>query len=248
MKCPQAEVLHDLVSGELKESARAEVLAHLRGCADCKAQVREFLIIYSALQVEVASATCPTNEVLEAYNDGSLSEAEASRIRLHLEECMKCQAYTELTRATGEAPGTADREPAFWIQEGYAGEIGRATAEEALAALLPAQSGLFGLLWERISGLAQRLRSEAVEQWTLRANQGAVAGALGFAGAPDPEVMSAAIIMMTSLALAYQLQEHHIAADAAAVRTAAIVTAGRLGAGRELTTRLSDTLSAILLR
>jgi anti-sigma factor RsiW len=248
MKCPQAEVLHDLASGELDEGARMEVLAHVRGCANCKAQIREFLLIYSALQIEVASVTCPTSEALEGYVDGTLSEAEASRIGLHLEECMKCQAYTELARATAEAPGTAGREPAHWLQEGYAGEIGRATAEEALAALMPAQSGLFGPLWERISDLAQRLRTEAVEQWTIRANQGAVTGALGFAGVPDPEVMSAAIVMLTSLALAYQLQEHHIAADAAAVQTAAIETAGRLGAGRELTARLSDMLPAILLR
>ena len=248
MKCPQAEVLHDLVSGDLAESARAEVIAHVRSCAACKSQAQAFLLIYSALHARTATSECPTNEALNAYVAGGLSDAEMNKTRLHLEECARCEAYTELVAAPEESLQEVDEENKQLLQHGYAGEIGRAAAEDALAALMPEKPNLLGLLWDRVSAFIQQLGAEGMAQWPMGTGRREIAGALGFAGAPDPEIMSAAIIMATSLALAHQIEEHHVAAEPAAVRTAIRETATRLGAGKELVSRLSDALSTFLLK
>jgi anti-sigma factor RsiW len=248
MKCPPAEVLHDLVSGDLTDSARMEVIAHVRGCAACKLHAREFLVIYSALHAKIAGTPHPTDEVLVAYVGGRLDPGESQGIRLHLEECARCKAYTELAAAPVEGSRETDGEKDDLLQQGYAGEIGRAAAADALAALMPGNQQLLGLFWERVSTFIQRLGAEGMAQWPIGAGRGEIAGALGFAGVPDPEIMSAAIIMATSLSLAHQIEEHHVAAEPVAVRTAVRETATRLGAGKELVSRLSDVLSTFLLR
>lgn len=248
MRCPSAETLHDLVTGELADSARMEVLTHVRGCAACKSEVRELLLVYSALHAETVDTVCPTDEALDAYGAGGLSAGETSRIRLHLEECARCQGYIELAEVPATAFGRVNEGEPRLREPGYALEIGRAAAADALAALMPEGGSLFGLLWGRVLSLVEDVRAGRREQTTVRAKQGGIAGALGFTGAPDPETMSAAIIMATALTLAYQLEEHQIPAEPAAVRTAVGEASSQFGAGKELIARLSDTLSTLLLR
>lgn len=248
MECPGEELIHDLVSDELEDARRPELIAHVHACPACMRQVRELLLIESAMELDAELSPCPSPATLTAFTAGRLSPIESDRVQAHVDTCEQCLSYLDPEPSQAQTQAARPDEVAGTFAGAGLTDVGQAAAGEILDAVLPGRRKLLDLLWARVSHLLQELRGRPLDQWPSLAAAGPAAGALGFSGVPDPETLSTALVLATTLALTDQIAEGTLAPEPVAIQASARQVASQLGAGKELTSRLSEILPVVLLR
>lgn len=94
MKCLEDKELEQYVSGRLsgKDLIRAD--QHLQACARCSESLHRLLAERRALASFVTQVAgiyeCPDYDTLSAFLDGSLAEADARRVKSHINSCALC--------------------------------------------------------------------------------------------------------------------------------------------------------------
>jgi hypothetical protein len=242
MVCPTWEELDDLVSGELPESRRAEMVDHAKTCAKCQEELRALLGVYSALHAEVLDEPCPSLEVLAPFAKQELAISEKTSVERHVARCPHCKLWIEVLLQSPLAL-MDDIAP----NEVSSVDTKRALVYEMLDRLMPGRENLIATLWDRVQGMVNKLQELPMEQWPSFRGPATLSGALGFIGAPDHEMVSAAIILATGMATFDRAARGEVVLEQAGIKTAAQDIAQRFGAGRELTARLGEAASTVLL-
>ena len=248
MDCPRDDTLHDLVSAELSAAKRADVLDHVRSCDSCKADVRRLLVLYWALQRGTGKEECPPAKLLAGYAREQLAAGEHQQVEKHVAHCARCASYVELVGMSEEERGAATEAAKAEFHEALAEDLGRRVSEQALVKLLPGREELLDLLWERIVALIRDLRTKSRDEWPVLRERQQLAGALGFAGDPDAETRAAVTIIGTMVYTAWAVVSEEVQTKPDALRKLAHGTATRLGAGKQLATRLTDTVVKLFTR
>ena len=241
MAHPSEDVLQDLTCGDLPEPQRQETLAHVRGCADCQATLRELLVIYRGIAQLPALEPCPAQQVLNDYARGMLAPADAARVGDHLSFCEQCASHVELITASPADLARKAAAESTAVQAFEARELGRRLAEESLGQLLPSSRDLLGQLWDRVVEFVDTWRAKGASLLSGEAVLGQFSGALGFSGRPDPQARATAIICATALISAYAVENGEI--GPAGAEDFAHRVATQLGAGTELSARLSGMIA-----
>ncbi len=117
MPCPEtAERLPELLNGTLPADARAEVLAHLRDCADCRAEWEETRAGAAILGSHLSADTI----VALAWDRPDVG-MDAELARRHLAQCPDCADDLAATResrsreSAAEAAPTPARRDTLWL-------------------------------------------------------------------------------------------------------------------------------------
>ena len=93
MNCPDKQLLHDLVDGELEKDQQSEVKGHIRLCSICKEQFLQILNVYNALNETVDNSPCPSLDILEKHANNSLAKDHADKVQEHIDFCSRCESY-----------------------------------------------------------------------------------------------------------------------------------------------------------
>lgn len=248
MACLQKEVLEDLVDGELGERETAQAVAHIKSCDKCRREFSTILALWEGLRAAVARDACPPGTVLKEYAENALRAERRAAIQEHIDFCNACRTTVwVLTASEAQLTEWQAQEERAYRQE-RARTVGCEAAREALAGLLPIGLEFLDRVLDSAWRLALDLKARTAAQWPKFGAAGQLAGALGFAGAPGPEVTATSIILVTALLVAQKITDGDIEATAEAVTTAVREAALTLGAGKELRQRLVEKVPPLLLR
>lgn len=248
MDCLKKELLEDLIDGELDESQAIQAMAHIRSCKQCQHEFVEMLALYEGLRAVVAEDACPTKATLESYADNALTAGEMMAVKEHLEFCSTCRFHVWLCTASEAelARWQTDEERAH--RRHQAMNWGREAVHEVLSCLLPAGLGFWDRMWDSAHQLVEDLRAKAPNDWPTLGAPEHLAGAIGFAGTPDPKVTATSIILVTTLFVAQRITDGEIEAKLGTIATAVDEAGQAFGAGKELRKRLVETVPPILLK
>jgi hypothetical protein len=97
-------------AGTLGSGERAAIDAHLRGCAECRAELERWSALGRVLRAEAGDH--PSVEELTKFAEATLTTADASEIERHLSSCEACRADVEVARglcSPGEVPASRQR-------------------------------------------------------------------------------------------------------------------------------------------
>ena len=238
MKCLSEATLDALASGELSADERAKALQHVADCESCRSELRELLQLYRALQTGIDAETCPDDGLLASFADGNLAGESQTTIEEHLARCARCSTLVAVFSATKDE---MEREKESFDQAVVEARS-RHVAGDVLGQLLPAQTRLLDQLWSPVAALVSQMRSKEPTQWPKFRSRGELAGALGFAGSPEPEVVAAASILATVLWTVWAMADGRVEARPPALATFTLEAAKRFGSGRQLAARLSRIL------
>lgn len=248
MACIQREVLENLVDGELGDRETVQAVEHIKSCEKCRREFSEILALYEGLQAAVAEDACPANTTLREYADNALPADRMAAIREHIEFCHACRTTVWfLTASEAEVARWQAEEERVYRQE-RARTMGHEAAREALASLLPIGLEFLDRTLDSAWRLALDLKTKTAARWPKFEASGQLAGALGFAGAPDPTTTATSIILVTSLFVAQRITDGDIEATPEAVEAAVREAALAFGAGKELHRRLVETVPPLLLK
>jgi hypothetical protein len=246
MNCPEREILQDLADGELPEAQVVEVAKHIRSCVRCKNELREILTVHRALSEIVSEDICPVIDTLEACAHGTLSPEDSTKIKQHVATCSRCRSYLWAFQASQADLEVWQTQEQTAFEQYRTRNLGYAAAKETLGKLLPGASGLFDQLWQSVVVLVTDLRNKAAGLPTF-ADYAHLAGTLGFAEA-SPEVAATSIILATTVYVAQGLSKGEIQPLSKDIEEAVRDAADQFGAGRELQSRLLETLPSLLIK
>lgn len=247
MKCPDKELLQDLVDGELSESKIPHVVEHIRSCGHCKTEFTEIFAVHNALTEIVTEDTCPSIEDLDAYAQQKLALDQIDTVKQHAELCGRCRSYLWLFQASEAELESwqADEQAAF--EEFKAKKLGYEPAREILGKLLPTGMNMFDQLWQSVLVFVADLKDNAVEQLPSFTTPVQLAGVLGFSET-EPETTATSIILATTLYVSQQISDGSIKAGPSEIETAIQKAAIQFGAGKELQKRIAEIAPEILLK
>jgi len=176
-KCLGGERLLLYAAGELTPEERAEVEEHVVSCAQCRAAAAGFEKLGRALREAGRlgrrdggrTQSCPEDETLAAYADGSIAADRRPEIEHHLVGCRRCLAeVADLWRLAGPEVEEAPQRSVAAVVERLERESGAAIVRWTERAL------------ELVRGFGAELRAvvdggPALAAATTRATPGAVA-------------------------------------------------------------------------
>jgi hypothetical protein len=245
MNHPDNDVLHGLLSNELLPAQRQAVLSHIQSCPDCAREVRELLLVYRSIASGVLEETCVADDELIAFAGRRVSPQDAKRIEEHVAGCIRCHERLEVLTASGAERVKANEEWRREFQDALAADTGRRAATAAMRVLLPGSEGLVDALWDKIVAW---LSSVGTDPRRRQMQQPELLVGVGFTGGVDAETRAGAIIVATALNAASELARSAALRDQQQMADYCRRTAAAYGAGKELASRLSETLPPTLLQ
>ena len=247
MNCPSKEVMQDFIDGELPDAENQKIAEHIRSCDTCKTELQEILSLHNTINQVVSEDECPSYDLLESYANTGANE-KIGKIKEHINLCSRCRSYVWAFQATEEELADWQRQEELTYSKFKAKDLGYNTAKETLKKLLPAKIDLLEKGWEPILSFVLNLKEDVLENWPSFDQKTQLVGVLGFAETHDPQTDAASVIITTTLYVSQLVSDGKIKPHQEDIEAAISEVAIKLGAGKELSKRLIETVPPIILK
>jgi anti-sigma factor RsiW len=248
MDCINDEIIQQLLDGELSDAQKQTIMVHVKTCKTCKARLQQAIELQRDLSAVISDETCPSDKQLEAFAANKLEASEKAQVEEHILLCPRCDDYVELCQMSREELLAAEETQKAFFRRALAEDRARSVVKAVIKKLMPKESldAVFGQLWDRAVDAFEKICDKGLEKLPQLGTGGELAGALGFSGAADPQMFASAIITLTTLATVYKADLLNESGNRNKIKELAGSFAEQLGAGKELKTRLMQTLPVMV--